>query len=106
MPQVTTTEDLFKHELQDMYYAEKALAATLPKLAQEATDQELSRAFTAHQKETKKHVSNLEKVFKQIGERARPEIEFLLGHKIFLELHVKVKPRWRRDARILERLGI
>ena len=64
MPQVTTPKQLFKHELQDMYYAEKTLATTLPKLAQEATDPELSRAFTAHQKETEKHVSNLEKVFK------------------------------------------
>ena len=67
MPQVTTPKQLFKHELQDMYYAEKTLATTLPKLAQEATDPELSRAFTAHQKETEKHVSNLEKVFKHIG---------------------------------------
>ena len=67
MPQVTTPKQLFKHELQDMYYAEKTLATTLPKLAQEATDPELSRAFTAHQKETEKHVSNLEKVFKHVG---------------------------------------
>jgi ferritin-like metal-binding protein YciE len=71
MPQVTTPKQLFKHELQDMYYAEKTLATTLPKLAQEATDPELTRAFTAHQKETEKHVSNLEKVFKQIGESAQ-----------------------------------
>ena len=70
MSQVRTTEQLFKHELQDMYYAEKTLATTLPKLAQEATDSELSRAFTAHQKETEKHVANLEKVFKELGERA------------------------------------
>jgi ferritin-like metal-binding protein YciE len=71
MPQVTTPEQLFKHELQDMYFAEKALATTLPKLAEEATDAELSRAFTAHQKETQKHVTNLEKVFRQIGESAQ-----------------------------------
>ncbi len=71
MPQVTTPKQLFKHELQDMYYAEKTLAMTLPKLAREATDPELTRAFTAHQKETEKHVSNLEKVFKQIGESAQ-----------------------------------
>jgi GTPase len=45
-------------------------------------------------------------VIKQIGIRARPEIEHLLGRKIFLELHVKVRPRWRRDEALLERLGI
>jgi GTP-binding protein Era len=43
---------------------------------------------------------------KEIGTRARPEIELLLGHEVFLELQVKVKPKWRRDERLLERLGI
>jgi GTP-binding protein Era len=43
---------------------------------------------------------------KEIGTRARPEIEALLGHPVFLELKVKVRPRWRRDAATLERLGL
>jgi GTP-binding protein Era len=43
---------------------------------------------------------------REIGRRARPEIEQLLGHPAFLELRVKVKPRWRRDEALLERLGI
>jgi GTP-binding protein Era len=43
---------------------------------------------------------------RQIGTRARPEIEHLLGRTIFLELQVKVRPRWRRDEAMLERLGI
>jgi GTP-binding protein Era len=46
------------------------------------------------------------RVIREIGTRARPEIEALLGHKVFLDLQVKVKPRWRRDERLLERLGI
>ena len=46
------------------------------------------------------------RMIKEIGTRARPEIEALVGHKVFLELQVKVKPRWRRDERLLERLGI
>jgi GTP-binding protein Era len=45
-------------------------------------------------------------VVKQIGTRARPEMELVLGHKIFLELQVKTRPRWRRDDAMLERLGI
>ncbi|MGZ4258276.1 MAG: GTPase Era [Gaiellaceae bacterium] len=45
-------------------------------------------------------------VVKQIGTRARPEIEQLLGHSIFLELNVKARPRWRRDEAMLERLGL
>jgi GTP-binding protein Era len=43
---------------------------------------------------------------KEIGTRARPEIELVVGHPVFLELRVKVRPRWRRDEAILERLGI
>jgi GTP-binding protein Era len=43
---------------------------------------------------------------KDIGTRARPEIEALLGHPVFLELFVKVRPRWRRDEATLERLGL
>jgi len=43
---------------------------------------------------------------REIGTRARPEVEALLGQKIFLELQVKVRPKWRRDPRMLERLGL
>jgi GTP-binding protein Era len=43
---------------------------------------------------------------RDIGKNARPEIELLLGHPVFLELRVKVRPRWRRDEALLERLGI
>jgi GTP-binding protein Era len=45
-------------------------------------------------------------MIRTIGSRARPEIESLLGRKVFLELIVKVRPRWRRDENLLERLGI
>jgi GTPase len=45
-------------------------------------------------------------MIKEIGSRARPEIERLLGRSVFLELVVKVRPRWRRDESLLERLGI
>jgi len=45
-------------------------------------------------------------VVKEVGTRARPEIEHLLGHPVFLQLQVKVRPSWRRDERLLERLGL
>ena len=67
MPTVTTPQELFEHELQDMYYAEKTLTKVLPKLAEEASDRELSRAFTSHLKQTEGHVANIEKVFRSIG---------------------------------------
>ena len=43
---------------------------------------------------------------REIGTRARPEVEALLGNPVFLELKVKVRPKWRRDPRMLERLGL
>jgi GTPase len=46
------------------------------------------------------------RVVREIGTRARPEIEALLGKEIFLDLQVKVRPHWRRDDAMLERLGL
>jgi GTPase len=45
-------------------------------------------------------------LIRRIGTNARPEIEHLLGRRVYLELHVKARPRWRRDEAMLERLGI
>ena len=45
-------------------------------------------------------------MIKRIGTLARPEVEQLLDRHVFLDLRVKVKPRWRRDEAMLERLGI
>ena len=46
------------------------------------------------------------RMVREIGSRARPEVESLLGRRAFLELRVKSRPRWRRDETMLERLGI
>jgi GTP-binding protein Era len=46
------------------------------------------------------------RMIRTIGSQARPEIELMLGRKVFLELRVKVRPKWRRDESMLERLGI
>jgi GTP-binding protein Era len=45
-------------------------------------------------------------MIREIGTRARPEVEALVGRSIYLELHVKVRPKWRRDPRMLERMGL
>lgn len=73
MPQLTSPEALFEHELKDMYYAERALTQVLPKLARESTDRELSKAFTHHLKETEKQIKNLEQVFRNLGKPAQGE---------------------------------
>jgi GTP-binding protein Era len=65
------------------------------------------RAFVLVETESQKGilVGKRGATIREIGTRARPEIEALLGRSVFLELVVKVRPRWRRDERTLERLG-
>ena len=43
---------------------------------------------------------------REVGTRARPEVEALLDHPVFLDVQVKVRPKWRRDERMLDRLGL
>src|SRR5262249_41453414 len=45
-------------------------------------------------------------MIREIGTRARHEVEHLVGRPVYLDLRVKVRPRWRRDESLLERLGI
>jgi len=45
------------------------------------------------------------RTIKALGAAARAKIEALLGRRVFLDLHVKVLPKWRRDAPSLKRLG-
>jgi ferritin-like metal-binding protein YciE len=94
---MTSPRELFVHELQDVYYAEKTLTKVLPQLAREATDGELTRAFQSHLKETQRHVGNLEKVFKNLGESAQgqpcPGIDGIKEeHDEFMREHETTKP--------------
>jgi ferritin-like metal-binding protein YciE len=65
--------ELFLHELGDLLYVEKSLYKELPKLAQEATDEDLSGAFEEHREETQQHAEKLEQVFELIGETPKAE---------------------------------
>ena len=62
-------QEFFQEEIKDIYWAEKKLVQTLPKLAKAATSEELRDAFNNHLEETKEHVSRLEKVFELMGEK-------------------------------------
>ena len=50
-------------------------------------------------------VCKLANGLKEIGIRARADIERALVAKIFLGLHIKVSKEWQRDARMLDKLG-
>src|SRR6201991_889383 len=68
---IKTMNDLFVHQLQDIYYAEKQLVAALPKMAQKATEPQLKQGFLAHLDETKTHVQRLEEVFGMVGTKVK-----------------------------------
>jgi len=64
---IKSMNDLFVHQLQDIYYAEKQLVKALPKMADKASDKQLKQGFLTHLDETKTHVQRLEEVFKMHG---------------------------------------
>jgi ferritin-like metal-binding protein YciE len=68
---IKTLDDLFVHQLQDIYYAEKQLLKALPKMADKATSPQLRKAFESHLKETEGHVTRLEQVFQMHGAKAK-----------------------------------
>lgn len=62
--------NFFIDELKDIYWAEKHLVKTLPKMQKAATSEELQHAFADHLEATKTHVERLEKVFESLDEKA------------------------------------
>jgi ferritin-like metal-binding protein YciE len=64
-------DDLFHDMLKDVYYAEKQILKTLPKLAKKADSDELRQAFQHHLKETEGQVERLEEIFELIEEKPK-----------------------------------
>ena len=71
--QMNDPRELFLHELGDVLYAERTLVKTLPKLQEEASDDELAEGFGEHLEETRQHVENLVQAFEALGEPAKAE---------------------------------
>lgn len=61
---------LFEDELKDIYWAEKALTKSIPKMIKNATSEELIEALTEHLTETEDHVNRVEQVFETFGKKA------------------------------------
>ena len=103
--------------------AEEQIAELVREKALHLTREEVPHALTAHVEELAGKVVRVDiivetesqkqilvgkkgAVVREIGVRARPEIEALVGHTVFLELQVKVRPHWRRDGAQLDRFGL
>ena len=69
----STLEELFEHELEDIYYAEHELHETLGDLADQVESEEIQSTFEEHREETEEHIERLEEVFEMVGEPPEKE---------------------------------
>jgi ferritin-like metal-binding protein YciE len=61
---IKTMNDLYVHQLQDIYYAEKQILKSLPDMIGKSTDRDLKAGLQKHLQETENQVGRLEQVFK------------------------------------------
>ncbi|MBA2452044.1 MAG: ferritin-like domain-containing protein [Chloroflexia bacterium] len=66
MPLMESLQDLFVHELKDLYSAENQLIEALPKMAKAASTPELKQGFEAHLEQTKTHAQRIEQIFEEL----------------------------------------
>jgi ferritin-like metal-binding protein YciE len=64
---IKTMDDLFLHQLQDIYYAEQQITKALPKMIEKATNRDLVAGFKTHLEETQAQIGRLDKVFQKLG---------------------------------------
>ena len=62
---MTTLQDLFAHELADLYSAEKQIIEALPKMIEVTTNPRLKQGFEKHLKETEEHKTRIEELCEQ-----------------------------------------
>lgn len=70
---VSLLEEFFHAQLKDIYFAEKLIQKSLPKMQEAATTEELKESFEDHLHQTTKHIKRLEKVFELLGKKPESE---------------------------------
>jgi ferritin-like metal-binding protein YciE len=93
---IKTMEDLFVHQLRDIYYAEKQIVKALPTMIEKATDPSLKQGFQTHLRETENHVKRLDQAFELIGQKAQgvdcPAIDGIIEEADEVAGEVEKKP--------------
>ena len=64
---IATFQDLYVHQLEDLYYAEQQITKALPKMIDKATDPMLKQGFETHLRETENQIERLHQVFELEG---------------------------------------
>src|SRR3954470_5351182 len=94
-----TIEELFEHELKDMYSAEHSLVDALEQMAGESSDRDIRRVFTRHRRETQGQIKRLQRIFKTMGQT--PEAESCAGIEGLIK-EKKVFMREKPSSALLE----
>ena len=68
---IKTMEELFLHQLEDIYYAEQQLTKAIPKMAETATNADLKAGLKSHAIDTKNQIERLDKVFAKLGQKPK-----------------------------------
>src|SRR5258708_26315576 len=68
---IRTMDDLFVHQLRDIYYAEKQIVKALPKMINKASDSDVKTALLNHFYQSKNHVGRVERVFEMYDREPR-----------------------------------
>ena len=66
---IQTIEELFEHELKDIYGAEQSLLDALQQMADESSDREIKKGYMQHRRETQGQIKRIEKIFKSMGQK-------------------------------------
>ena len=86
-----TIEELFEHELKDMYSAEHSLLEALEQMAGESLDREIKKAYANHRRETVGQIKRIERIFRSLGRK--PEVTSCAG----IEGLIKEKKAFLRE---------
>lgn len=69
--QIMTYDDLFLHQLEDIYDAENQILKALPEMAKAADDKDLKKAFEKHLLQTEEQIKRLDEIFDLLGEKSK-----------------------------------
>ena len=69
--QMNSLRELYVEELRDLYSAENQILKALPRMIRAASNKDLQRAFTVHERQTQQHVKRLERIFRMLDESTR-----------------------------------
>ena len=71
---ISTVDELFVHELQDLYSAEEQLVQALTKMASAADTPELRSGFARHLEQTRHHLRRVEQALNEVGEKPKGKV--------------------------------